>query len=49
MAAEAWGRPPWEIEEQAPAVWMDRFAAFHNAKATAGQPKGGGGKGRRLV
>jgi hypothetical protein len=34
-AAEAWGRAPWEIEADAPAIWMDRFVALGNAKAKA--------------
>lgn len=35
LAAEAWGAPPWEIEEAASALWIDRFAAVRNAEASA--------------
>ena len=39
-AAEAWGIPPWVVEDTAPALWVDRFVAMANAKAAAQkQPK----------
>ena len=31
--AEAWSIPPWLIEQQAPAVWVDRFLLLANARA----------------
>ena len=52
-AAEAWGVPPWVIVSEAPALWLDRFAATKSAEAAAQNPKklpvGGDGKGRRLI
>lgn len=53
-AAEAWGVPPWELEETAPALWLDRFAAVKGAEAQAANPKklgvsGGSGKVTRLI
>ena len=52
-AAKAWGVPPWTINDDAPALWMDRFVADRNAEAAAQNPKklpvGGDGKGRRLI
>ena len=53
-AAEAWGLPPWEVED-APAVWLDRFTAVVNERANQQKPKGKGGTGgsagnaRRLI
>jgi len=50
--AEAWGVRPWELEEDAPALWVDRWAAAENAKAQASEPKhnrAGSGGARRLI
>jgi hypothetical protein len=44
-AAEAWGAPPWELEEHAPAIWLDRFVALRNAEADASKPKSKAGRG----
>lgn len=37
VAAETWGVPPWVVEE-GPAVWMDRWVALLEARASA-KPK----------
>ena len=39
VAAEAWGVPPWVLEESAPALWLDKFAAVKGAEAQASNPK----------
>ena len=48
-----WGIPPWQIEAEAPAEWMDRFivVAVERAKARERDSKRaqGAGKGRRLI
>lgn len=31
-AAERWSMPPWELEAQAPDIWMERAAIWHSAK-----------------
>lgn len=31
-ASEAWGLPPWVIEQEAPALWLDRLEALLAAK-----------------
>ena len=54
VAAETWATPPWVLEEEAPAVWMDRFVAVANERAEERKRhekhKGGGkGSGRRLI
>lgn len=53
IAAE-WGLPPWQIEAEAPAVWVDRWVALRvarNEKAKRDSKRGGGrqAKGKRLV
>lgn len=50
-AAEAWGVRPWELEEDAPALWLDRFVALRNAEAEANKPRTrpNGGKVTRLL
>jgi hypothetical protein len=48
MMAEAWGRPPWEIEEQTPVVWADRYVEYHNAIEKS-KPKPRASAGRRVV
>ena len=34
MAAEAWGLPPWVVEAEAPALWLDRLQLFSMARET---------------
>jgi hypothetical protein len=50
-AAKAWGVPPWELEETAPALWIDRLVADMNAEAKANEPKRhiGGTGSRELI
>ena len=50
-AAKAWGVPPWELEEVAPALWIDRLVADMNAEASANAPKKhiGGTGSRELI
>jgi len=31
--AETWGIPPWTLEEEAPAIWVERWHLFEGAKA----------------
>lgn len=33
--AKEWGMPPWRIIEEAPALWVDRWAAVEEARASA--------------
>lgn len=47
--AEAWGIPPWEVEEHASAEWADRFIVWRNAQAEMMNPKKIAGKGKRLI
>ncbi|NIV32915.1 MAG: hypothetical protein GWN58_26765 [Anaerolineae bacterium] len=32
-ASERWGVPPWELEANAPDIWMERRALWVDAKA----------------
>ena len=48
LAAEAWGCTPWALEEEAPALWIDRFVATANAKARVPKPQGTPGM-KRLI
>ena len=52
-AAEAWGVTPWQVEEEAPAVWVDRFVAVANERAAEqernSKKSAKGGTGRRLM
>jgi hypothetical protein len=51
-AAETWGMPPWLVESEAPAEWMDRFVAVANERAEAQKRKSkakGSTGGRRLI
>jgi len=52
MASE-WGIPPWQIEADAPAVWVDRWVALRLAQNEQAKrdskTRGTRVKGRRLV
>ena len=49
-AAEAWGVPPWVIEEEASAQWIDRFVALLNEVYERDvRRRGNAGTGRRLI
>jgi hypothetical protein len=39
-AGEAWGRPPWEVEETASGLWIERFSLWQSAKGRRFGPKG---------
>ena len=42
--------PPWLVESEAPAEWMDRFVAVANERAEAQKRKPkGSASGRRLI
>jgi hypothetical protein len=47
--AEAWGIPPWDVEDHASAEWADRFIVWRNAQAEMMNPKKIAGKGKRLI
>jgi hypothetical protein len=43
-AAERWGIPPWELEEHAPDIWMERqllWTAARNNRASDRRPEVG--------
>ncbi len=33
--AEAWGIPPWQVEDQASALWVDRWLVLQDARSKA--------------
>lgn len=33
-AAKEWGIPPWQIEDDAPAVWMERWRVMREESAS---------------
>jgi len=47
--AEAWGIPPWDVEDHASAEWADRFIVWRNAQSEMMNPKKIAGKGKRLI
>lgn len=41
--AREWGLPPWRIEEEAPALWVDRWLAVEEARGKARPDEAGPG------
>lgn len=39
VMAETYGIPPWRVEDEAPAVWVDRFLLLASARAEREHPK----------
>ncbi len=39
--AEAWGMPPYEIEEKCPTIWISRWVLLRKCKAHRDDPSSG--------
>jgi len=37
QAAELWGVPPWQVEDEASQLWWERWRVWEDEKATARQ------------
>ncbi len=48
LLAETWGMAPWQIEAEAPAVWVQRWEALQVAR-NAAMPRPPKGRGRELL